>query len=396
MAADPREVSAAEVRFHQEGLTGFRALAACWVMLFHLNGMVGPKVIAIHVASVEIELHPLMTMGWVGVILFFVLSGFLLTTHLLEALSRPNTEGVLVRYFAARVRRVFPAYWAQLALLLAGSLWLRHAMPDWAHFLPLHAFMLHNFTEASSFAINPVYWTLPIEFGFYLCLPAVAQLLRRAEQRGAGKWRTLVTLYAGTLAVVWAYRYGAYQLFAASPVNTIVWATSQLPGTFDQFIAGSAAAVALRWWRRDRAAGYARRPLASTAFGAVGLAALLGLMYFLDSIYEIYWAGHWAIFVWHSAVAFSVALLVVGIALGGPFTRALFENRLAVFLGTVSYSIYLWHFPVGLWIMQRLDMAHMGTARFMLYTVPAIVAVSALSYYLVERPFLRRGSATPR
>src|SRR6187455_762704 len=96
--------------FHQEGLTGFRALAAAWVMIFHLNAFAVPKVIPVSLFGFEFSLHPLLTAGWVGVDLFFVLSGFLLATHLLEALAR-GRPGVLRKYFFARARRVFPAYW---------------------------------------------------------------------------------------------------------------------------------------------------------------------------------------------------------------------------------------------------------------------------------------------
>ena len=74
--------------FHQDGLTGFRALAAAWVMAFHLNAFAVPKVIPVSVFGFEFSLHPLLTVGWVGVDLFFVLSGFLLATHLMEAMAR--------------------------------------------------------------------------------------------------------------------------------------------------------------------------------------------------------------------------------------------------------------------------------------------------------------------
>src|SRR5689334_6257593 len=101
--------------FHQDGLTGFRALAATLVMLFHLNDFAGPKAMGVTLFGHTLYLHPLMTIGWVGVDLFFVLSGFLLATHLMEALARGRPQA-LRRYFVARARRVFPAYWAQLAI----------------------------------------------------------------------------------------------------------------------------------------------------------------------------------------------------------------------------------------------------------------------------------------
>lgn len=377
--------------FYQDGLTGFRALAAGWVMLFHFNGFAVPKVIAVSVFGRELHLHPLMTVGWVGVDLFFVLSGFLLATHLLEAMARGRPH-VLRRYFAARVRRVFPAYWVQIALLFIAAVWAAKAIPDWARYIPLHLPMLHFVSEKVSFSINDVYWTLPIEFSFYLCLPLIAHYLLRAERRGGrASWVMLFGLYAAILAVVWCYRYAMFRHFEASPINVIVWATSQLPGTLDVFMAGVVAATVLRW-RRMRGAPWPRprERGVSTALAIAGLGGIIAMMYCLDSLYAVYWKGHWALFVWHSATAVFIAMVVAGIAMAGPLTRALFETRVMVFLGTISYSIYLWHYPIGLWAMRTFNAPELGVAVFCALTIPIVIAASAASYYLVERPFLRK------
>lgn len=377
--------------FYQGGLTGLRALAAALVMLFHLNDFAGPRAMGVTLFGSTLYLHPLMTIGWVGVDLFFVLSGFLLATHLMEALAR-GRPGALRRYFVARARRVFPAYWAQLAVLFLVALWVGRSIPEWAKYLPLHIPMLHFVSEPASFSINKVYWTLPIELSFYLCLPAIAWLLMRAERRGgAASWAMLGVLYAAILLMVWSYRYAMFQRFAAAEINVIAWATSQLPGTLDTFMAGVAAAVALRWGRQRHGPWTrAGERLASTLFALVGLAGVVGMMYFIDAIHEVYWRGHPALFVWHSITSVFAALLVAGISLSGGLTGALFETRVVVFLGTISYSIYLWHYPIGLWAMHALDARAMGHAAFFALTIPTIVAASALSYYLVERPFLRK------
>ena len=377
--------------FYQGGLTGFRALAASWVMLFHLFAFTGPKVISVSVFGRELHLHPLLTIGWVGVDLFFVLSGFLLATHLMDALAR-GRPGALRRYFAARARRVFPAYWVQIALLFVIAVLAARAIPDWARYIPMHIPMLHFLSEKASFAINAVYWTLPIEFSFYLCLPLIARYILRAERRaGAARWAMLFGLYAAIILMVWCYRYAMFRHFEQGTVNEIVWITSQLPGTLDVFMAGVVAATALRWLRlRAAPSPSPGHGLASTALAAAGLAGILGMMYFIDHLYAVYWQGHWALFVWHSITAVFIALLVAGIAISGPLTRALFETRAMIFLGTISYSIYLWHYPIGLWAMRTFNAPEMGAAGFFALTIPLILAASAASYYLVERPFLRK------
>lgn len=382
----------ADTRFYRDGLTGVRALAALWVTMHHLNALVGPKVFAIDVAGLELRFHPLVTVGWVGANIFFVLSGYLLTTHLLESQHArwPNLQ--FRGYFIARIRRVFPAYWVQLAILFAATAVATRALPEWTDTIPLHIPMAHNLTERASGSINAVYWTLPIEFSFYLCLPLVARWLLAAEARGgATRWRVLFLVVVGALAITWSYRYLVFAAYRSEPIPTIVWAISQLPGSIDQFILGTAGAAAWRWSRQDgRQWTVAPRRGTGSALCAASLAALIAWMYFLDSVFAVYWAGHWAVYVWYSGAAACAALLLLSISVSGALPRLLFENRAAVFLGTISYSLYLWHFPIALAFTHAMDVPGMGLAKFTLVALPPIIAVSALSYYFVERPFLHK------
>ena len=370
--------------FYQEALTGVRALAAVWVMLFHVNAFAGPRVLSIHPFGVRIDLHPLMTVGWVGVTLFFVLSGFLLTTHLLDALERGD-DRVLPGYFVARVRRVIPAFWAQLAILFVVAFAIGQAPPPWTRYIPLHLLMLHNVSEAASYAINPVYWTLPIEFAFYLVLPVIAVRLARLDASGS-RGRALVLLYAAAVAVSIGYRYVAYRLAGTN----IAWISNQLPGTIDQFVIGTVLAAQWRRWRKA-GQGPERARRLSNALTLGGLAGMLGMVYYLDSIYETFWVGNPAVYYWYSVDAFFAGMVVLGAAMGGRAARRLFANPVAVFLGTISYSLYLWHYPVVEWLRP----AALGYATFFAVAIPLCIAASALSYALVERPFLKRRAKPP-
>jgi peptidoglycan/LPS O-acetylase OafA/YrhL len=381
---------APDTRFFQPGLTGLRAFAACWVMLFHLNALVGPRTMFLDLGFTQFEVTHLATIGWVGVDIFFVLSGFLLTTHLLEARSAGPWPAVLRRYLVARIRRVIPAYWAQIAILFAVAVIATRALPEWTAYIPLNALMIHNLVQAASQAINPVYWTLPIEFGFYLALPLFLRLLVALERAPLARRLALLALVvACVFAITWTYRYIAFRMYSSSPVNTIVWATSQLPGSFDEFVLGSAAAAAMRWRSLERGLPSARaREALSSAFLVVGCAGLFGMMYFLHRIHAQYWSGHWALIVWHTIASGFIALGIAGIALAGRPAKAVFANPVAMFLGTVSYSIYLWHFPIALWIAHAIGMQGMTLGRFSLVVVPVVIVASALSYYVVERPFI--------
>jgi peptidoglycan/LPS O-acetylase OafA/YrhL len=364
--------------FYQEGLTGLRALAACWVMLFHVNGFAGPRVLSVHPFGVRIDLHPLMTVGWLGVTIFFVLSGFLLTTHLLGSLERRD-EGTLRRYFLARIRRVIPAYWAQLAILFVVACVVGRGVPDWARYIPAHLVMLHNVSEKASYAINSVYWTLPIEFAFYFVLPVVATRLAAREAWPAARlYGLLALLYAVSLAVSIAYRVAVFPMGDAN----IAWISNQLPGTIDQFMLGTVLAAGMRRWKKD---GGVAPGWLSAMLTLGGLAGMVALIYYLDANHLTFWAGHHAVYWWYSANAFCAGMLVLGVALGGRLSRALFANPVALAIGAISYSLYLWHWPVVQWLHP----AKLGFGMFFAVAIPLSLAASALSYWLVERPFLR-------
>src|SRR5258708_33800990 len=114
--------------------------------------------------------------------------------------------------------------------------------------------MLHNVSETASYAINSVYWTLPIEFAFYLVLPIIAVRLARLDAAGASPWKTLVLLYAAALGVSIAYRYAAHPLGGTN----IAWISKQLPGAIDQVWPGPL--LGAPWaWRRKAAGAQARR-----------------------------------------------------------------------------------------------------------------------------------------
>jgi peptidoglycan/LPS O-acetylase OafA/YrhL len=383
-------------RFFRPGLTGLRALAACWVMLFHLNAIVGPRQLYLDLGFTRFEVTHLFTIGWVGVDLFFVLSGFLLTTHLLEVAARKSWPEIVPRYLGARLRRVLPAYYVQVAILFVVALAATGAAPPWSAYIPLHAVMLHTMVRSPDAIINAVYWTLPIEFSFYLALPLIARRLAALERESrARRWLTLLGMLLAALVVTWAYRFAAFKAYEGS--GDLVWATSQLPGTLDQFMLGVVTATGLRWGSMEhRAADVRARSRVSAALLALGLAGVVSMMYFLHRIHDQYWASHWALFVWHTMTAAFIAMMVLGIALSGRLARLLFENRAMIFVGTISYSVYLWHLPIAFWIAHAIDMKGMGLATFLAIAAPVILLASALSYYLVERPFLRAAAAAPR
>lgn len=390
--ADPARPGAPAADY-VDALTGVRALAAFWVLAHHLNAIVGPRILKVPVAGFELDVTPLLTCGWVGVDIFFVLSGFLLTRQLLDAYGSARPAAANWRFLLHRVLRVYPAYLAQLAILLAFAWVAAGTAPPWVRHVPLHLAMLQAVTPSSEVAINGVYWTLTAEFWFYLLLPGVVALLHAAASRGhAALAKRGLVLYAGAVAITVAYRASIIAAHGAGVAFPLDWAARQLPAFLDVFAAGILAAVASRVGGPTLAAG---KPWASDVLVAGGLAGIVGMLYVMHENYLAYWAGGPVFYAWHALTAAFAALMVLGTSRDGCLARALFATRPARYVGDISYSLYLWHVPVALWIAARVppaggELTYVATALF------AVLAVSALSWHAVERPVLRRRSRIER
>ncbi|RFC33462.1 MAG: Acyltransferase family protein [Candidatus Nitrotoga sp. SPKER] len=178
-------------------LTGIRGLAALWVWLYHSWFVAGSP--PVYLTSIGLKLTPFFSIGWIGVDLFFVLSGFVLVWPFLGLDARPFSFS---EFMHRRALRVLPAYYFQLALLIAaataGFMW---QLPSWENTFS-HVLLLHNFDEKWSSAINGPWWTLPIEWQFYLIFPLLISLLPRF-----GAWHMLVYLSA----IMLAWRYSSFQ-----------------------------------------------------------------------------------------------------------------------------------------------------------------------------------------
>src|SRR6478752_2287330 len=110
-----RRFFSAGAPLQRPGLTALRALAAFLVVAFHLNHFVAPRRLVV----AGLDLTPFVTIGWLGVNIFFVLSGFLITQHLLERFARASLRETWGPYLRDRILRVVPPYWAQIAILFA-------------------------------------------------------------------------------------------------------------------------------------------------------------------------------------------------------------------------------------------------------------------------------------
>lgn len=368
-------------------LTGLRGLAALWVLVFHawaLSGAAGSALPAPWAA--------LLGAGWLGVDVFFVLSGFLLARGLGEEFADGGRRPDWRAFALMRVARILPAYYAQLAMfalpatavvLTPAIAWVPASMDEGI----AHGLLWLNAWPWIPAHLGP-WWSLPVEAGFYAALPLLWW------SWGGARWMLGLLLATAVLAVVW--RFALHDV--ASIEQRIGW-SEHLPGRMVQFVAG----MALAWWtarggREDRggevdgasSAGSRRCADATVvlAFGALVLLPQLGG----DRAYVgIVDARAWTWF-WPLLTAVPVVVLLAALVRlpPGRVARGLSSAPLAA-LGTISFGLYLWHYPVQ-WALRAALGGYVppswGLAGFVGASLCLSLAVAALSWWAIERPVL--------
>jgi len=315
---------------------------------------------------VSFHAHPwLLPGGFIGVDVFFVISGFLITRLLLDEQAATGHISI-PNFYARRARRIFPALILVLAVsYLAGWLIL---MPDQFRLLgqnivagALFASNLFQLGQTGYFAPlaaeSPLLhlWSLGIEEQFYIFWPWVLVLLGSSPRR-RGHWLLLLAAcsFAANLVAVFSYKDWAFY----SPA-TRAW----------ELLAGCAVAD-LRLERRG-----------GDVLSALGLLAIIGAALFVDR--SMAFPGAYAL------------LPVVGACLiiaspSSMLNRLLLANRTMVGIGLISYPLYLWHWP----LLSYLGIVRNGVPNFLEIWAAVILAValSFITFRYVEMP-IRRSSA---
>ena len=351
----PIQAPAVPARGFRADIQGLRAVAVALVVLYH--------------AGVSV-----ISGGFVGVDVFFVVSGFLITTHLLESLERDGRIS-FGSFYARRARRILPASLAVVVLTVVASwLWmpplqLRSVFEGaiaTALYVPnlLFAVQGTDYLAETAPSVFQHYWSLGVEEQFYLFWPLILAvgftLLRRSE-------RSLFMLSAVLVAV-------SIALGAVLTISMQPWAFFSLPTRAWELGIGGLVAFLLRTnprWIAHRAAGI---------LGWIGLVALLLVAVAFDS--STLFPGLNALL-----PVTATALIIVGGARSGPWSPTrLLSVRPLQFIGLISYSLYLVHWPL-LVIPQA---AYGLESRLPLSVTLALgalaVPLSYLLYRFVENP----------
>ena len=373
------------------GLDGVRALAALSVVCFHvwLYRFERPRGVRTELVD-QVLFH-----ASVGLICFFVLSGYLLYRAFARA-ALSGGEGVAVGgYLRRRAARIVPAYWACGALSLP-LFWLvgYGSLTPPAEQLPLFALFLQNYSMETIGRINPVTWTLCVEVAFYLLLPLVGWLALRLGPRRFGAQLALV---GALLAITPAWN---VLIIALGWEDGI--ARRALPAYLGAFAMGMFVAL---WVERARARGRGGERLgvlatmllvAAAALVVVGDAAVRENAWWLrDGIFAPggpLAPNVQAALVGQLAAAAGFALLVAAAARGSGPAVAWLSWRPIAAVGVISYGLYLWHIPLLLAARQLGLLPAALVPRFAIVLALSLL-VAAASWRFVERPFLDRRQA---
>ncbi len=313
--------------------------------------------------------------GWIGVDLFFAISGFVV--GLAAQRDWHQTPGAFPgRFLARRAVRIVPLYLLTGLVYLAfvddaalrGDSWLRQAIS--------HLSFTHNFWPDTMLSINPPSWSLAHEVQLYLVLALLTPWL-------VGRKPSTILALAFALAIAW--RCAAYLALRHTDATLLQHYAFATPGMIDSFGAG----VALAAWHW-RGGGNLPRWRNLAWVGLLALAA--ALLAAADATAAIDDGSIWhtpvRALLLRSFVAAGVALFLLAALAAG--TRLASAGAVWRHLGDISYGIYLWHAIVLMLISKWLDAAiPIRCAAALLATL----ALAELTLWLVERPILRRARA---
>ncbi len=366
----PDDVPAAppghSTRHRLNGLDGYRALAVTVVALYHFK-------------------VPGFSGGWIGPELFFVLSGYLITTLLLDRSEPGRGRLSLTDFWLRRVRRLYPAVLLLVATLVAvvavlaalrntavstvvPSSLSSESLAALAYYANWHLIAEHVGYFGQSSSLLKHTWSLAIEEQFYVVFPLVFVLVRRSRVRWRAAGLTVVGLAAAASALDAAVN------ASGASINSVYYSTQT---NAYHLLIGVVLAFASHGWTPGV---QARKAL--TRLGAPAVAVIF---FFVQVASDP--AGMPRLWMMRGGgvlLDLAAAVLILSLVFGdhGSLVSRLFNLAPVVWVGAVSYGIYLWHYPVA--VLLTPASTHLPRVTLVPVLVAVTLAASAFSYYFLE------------
>ena len=334
---------------YRREIDGLRALAVLPVILFHagLNNFSG---------------------GFIGVDVFFVISGYLITTIIIDELSQGNFS--IINFYERRARRILPAlFLVMFVSLILGYVWL---MPDefknFGQSLVATSLFSNNillsFTSgywslASEFKPLLHTWSLGVEEQYYVIVPILLMFFWRISRRSI-------------LYLLWIIFFSSL-FFSIWFVNLSPdWAFYNLPTRAWEISTGALSSMYLRLYS----------PITSNH----KLSDILSFSGFVLIIFSIFSFDNTVLSPSYLLLIPTIgAALIIIFCRPGTFVFKILGNKIVVFLGLLSYSLYLWHQPVFAYL-RAYSSEHPSPINF-LALLPFIFILAFLTWKFIEMPF---------
>jgi len=359
---------------HILALDGIRGLAILLVLYHHLfwsNPNSGNRIFDF--------LNAVRASAFVGVNLFFALSGFLITGILLDTVTSPN---FFRTFYARRTLRIFPLYYGVLLGLLLLTRPLHFVWNGWQYFF---------LTYTSNFALWPRgplilqrisidhFWSLQVEEQFYLVWPLLLYRVRSLQSLIRLSVIACISVLLIRIVLVAARPYLGNVYLPYSPTFSCV----------DNLLFGCCLCALLRTALRQQVLDFAPRIFALCALMLTGAAILNHGLDWKTSIF-IPTVGF-------SLIGISCASLIAMSLRPGSRTRQLFNSPILRFFGKYSYGLYVFHYPLGCLLNYPIRVfidAHfhrkvLGVIAGAIVVFIASTLVALLSYHFYESPFLK-------
>jgi len=338
---------------YRADIDGLRAIAVLSVVLFHLNPTFLPG-------------------GFVGVDIFFVISGFLITSIISKEIKEKRFS--FHKFYVRRITRILPIFYLVIAVtLLTGFLLLS---PSEYKSLSNSAIAANSFLANFRFALTGNYfqeenmrpllhlWSLAVEEQFYFVWPLLLIGLIKLKSKYLLSVVGLIIIFSFVLAEV-----------ASAEVRYATFSYYMLPTRMGELLLGAMLALA----NTEHV-----KPNLKNLLSFIGLALVIFSIVIIDGTYVF--PG------WYSLLPCLGTTLIIA-AGKQTIVNQLIANKVFVFFGLISYSLYLWHWPIIVFYKYHFSISHLSLASaFMLFTL--MVLMSYLSTNWFENRF--RKTTLPR
>jgi peptidoglycan/LPS O-acetylase OafA/YrhL len=398
-----------------DGVRGFACLIVIWFHIYRI-----PR--DLHIWNPTTTTYPLLDsflfFGKYGVTLFFVLSGFLLFLPFAKALLFERKWPSTRQFYSRRVFRTLPAYYLALILIVLLSQ-RQYLQPQHWQELGLFVVMFMDSSQATFKQLNAPFWTLAIEWQYYLLLPWLVLGMRQVVWRVKQGYRLPATISFLLVLIAWGLfsRYfGTYfqqhplatVLVPRSVLNVILFFTFGVSGKYlEDFGVGMLLALCFAYAQHPSVSSRLRIVLhmLSPWLWGTGLLCLLALVLWS---YNQRFVNTWLLFsnplfytysylVSELCLSLAFGLCLFALLFGSNRLKRPFEGSLLRHVGMISYSLYMWHLPFIFLFIQWGQPFLKGWSPeqsydlYWLWILVVVIPFCALFFILVEKSGMKLG-----